>query len=74
MDKLQTTADKWNARYPPRTKVTVTDDSGHKTATKTSSWAQVLGGHTVVVWVDGITGCYNLERVHAALINEDVGE
>lgn len=55
----------WNERYPPGTPVRVRLDSGEVLETKTRSDAQMLGGHTAVVWLDGIAGAYLLERVTA---------
>ena len=50
---------------------TVEMDSGEIRATTTRSNAQMLGaepsrgcpGHTAVIFLEGITGCYNLSRV-----------
>jgi hypothetical protein len=55
----------WNAKRPPGTKVAVTLDSGEVRETKTRSAAEMLGGHTAVVWLDGIAGAYLLSRVMA---------
>ena len=43
--------------------VTRTDDHGVKHATRTRSEAYLLSGHTPVVMVEGVTGCYLLSRV-----------
>ncbi len=48
---------------PIGTAVIVTKDDGTEVATTTRSHGQMLGGHTPVIWVDGIAGCYLLERV-----------
>ncbi len=61
----------WNKEHPIGTKVVVTlsDEIRH---TKTRSKAQMLGasgdypGHTAVIWLEGIAGCYTLERVKPA--------
>lgn len=61
----------WNKEHPIGTKVVVTrsDEICH---TKTRSKAQMLGssgdypGHTAVIWLEGIAGCYTLERVRLA--------
>ncbi|WP_374650281.1 hypothetical protein [Rhizorhabdus sp.] len=31
--------------------------------TRTRSKAEVLSGHSAVIWLDGISGCYLLDRV-----------
>jgi hypothetical protein len=61
-DGLQA-CEEWNEKYPPGTEVIVTLDGGAQIRTKTRSDATVLGGHTPVIWVDGIVGCYRLDRV-----------
>ena len=38
-------------------------DNGDLTRTKTRSEAELLGGHTPVVWLEGIVGAYALDRV-----------
>ena len=55
----------WNATYPLGTEVIVTLDSGAEKLTQTRSEAWLLGGHTAVVMVDGIAGCYALQRCRA---------
>ncbi len=55
----------WNLKHPVGTEVTVELDSGEIRATKTRSKAQMLSGHTAVIWLEGITGCYLLSRVRA---------
>ena len=53
----------FNKRNPVGTSVTVIKDLGEQVETKVKYPAQVLSGHTPVVWVDGISGCYLLDRV-----------
>lgn len=55
----------WNEKYPVGTPVIVTKDDETEIRTLTRSKATMLGGHTAVVWIEGITGCYDLERVRA---------
>jgi hypothetical protein len=59
----QNAVDYWNRIYPVGTHVTVRLDLGEVKKTRTRSMAELLGGHTPVVWLDGIAGCYLLERV-----------
>ncbi len=61
--KLQTQCDEFNASAPIGTEVLVKKDSGENVITKTRSEAQVLSGHTAVIWLEGISGCYLLDRV-----------
>jgi hypothetical protein len=62
----QQAVDRWNANSPVGSQVSVTLDNGSVVATKTRSEAQLMGGHTPVVWLDGISGAYLLDRVTAA--------
>lgn len=61
---LQRECDAWNARHPVGRKVFVRKDNGEAFQTETRSMAQVLSGHTSVIWVGGMPGCYSLDRVH----------
>ena len=60
---LQKQVDEFNARYPVGQMVTVRRDAGNGILTKTRSEAQVLSGHSAVIWLEGISGCYLLDRV-----------
>jgi hypothetical protein len=53
----------FNRVYPPGHKVNVRLDSGEIRETKTKTRAEVLQGHSAVIWLEGITGCYLLDRV-----------
>lgn len=61
----QAIVDDWNAAHEPGIGVIVTDDIGNESRTKTRSCAELLGGHTPVVWLAGRSGCYALDRVRA---------
>lgn len=63
--KLQAACDKFNAAHQVGAAVSVELDSGAIRETFTTSEAQVLSGHSAVIWLDGISGCYDLERVTA---------
>ncbi|MFD4572066.1 hypothetical protein ACFWNK_01955 [Streptomyces sp. NPDC058417] len=71
-DQPATQADHWNARYPIGTPVTAypgvrpEDGDDERLDTRTRSEAQVLGGHTAVVWVDGHSACIALTHVDPA--------
>jgi len=61
--KLQATCDRWNERYPVGTLVEyhpIIDEPAHRLR-KTRTPAQVLSGHTAVVWLDDERGCVCLE-------------
>ncbi len=34
--------------------------------TKTRSAAEILSGHSAVVWLENVRGCYSLDRVRAS--------
>ncbi len=67
MTATATTAviDAWNRENPPGTPVIVTKDDGNNYATTTRSYAEMLGGHTPVIWLVGRSGCVELDRVAA---------
>lgn len=61
--KLQAQCEAFNAKYPVGHPVTVRRDNGEGLATVTRSKAEVLSGHSAVIWLEGISGCYLLDRV-----------
>lgn len=63
--KSEIAARDWNAKHPVGCKVEVTLDDGSIKETQTASEAWVLGGHTAVIKLEGISGGYSLSRVHA---------
>lgn len=66
--KMQAECDAFNAANPVGTRVTVLLD-GNPTPFKTvtRSEAQILSGHTSVIWLEGVSGCYLLDRVTPVL-------
>jgi hypothetical protein len=52
---------------PVGTHVIVTMDNGSKIQTTTLGPPELLGGHTAVIWLAGMRGCYSLERVALAV-------
>lgn len=65
MEQLQSQCDCFNNRYLVGQPVTVRRDCGQLQETATRSAAEVLSGHTAVIWLVGISGCYLLDRVTA---------
>lgn len=63
LTQLQAACDKFNASNPVGAAVTVRLDSGEVRETVTTSEAQVLSGHSAVIWLKGVSGCYLLDRV-----------
>ena len=61
--QLQAACDKFNASHQVGAAVSVKLDGGEIRNTVTTSEAQVLSGHTAVIWLDGVRGCYLLDRV-----------
>ncbi len=57
----------WNSAYPVGIEV---DYRFHRGAapkrTRTTTEAQVLGGHTAVVWLAGVSGCVALSHCEPA--------
>lgn len=63
--KLQKQCDAWNSANAVGATVKVRLDNGEMRETTTRSQAEILGGHSAVIWLEGITGCYLLDRVRA---------
>jgi len=61
----QKDVDRWNAAHPIGTAVRVTLDNGAVSHTRTRSRAELLSGHSAVIWLEGVVGCYTLNRVEA---------
>lgn len=63
--KLRKQADDFNARFPVGTPVRYWRGGreGEGAVGVTRSEAQVLSGHSPVVWIDGCTGCMHLSHV-----------
>lgn len=61
-EKMQAQVDQWNENCPVGTVVSVRRDDGSIQLMKTRSEAQLLGGHTPVIWIEGIAGAYMLDR------------
>lgn len=59
----QRAVDDWNARYSVGQAVAVKRDTGEVVYTTTRSAAELLSGHSAVIWLEGIGGCYLLSRV-----------
>lgn len=60
---LQKQCDTFNARFPVGQSVSVRKDDGAGVLTQTRAPAEVLSGHSAVIWLEGISGCYLLDRV-----------
>lgn len=60
---LQRQCDRFNADYKVSQWVTVRMDNGEGFLTRTRSKAEVLSGHSAVIWVEGLAGCYLLDRI-----------
>jgi len=68
--KLQAEADKWNAKHPVGTPViryALINPLREGTETETRSEAWVMGGHSVMVMVNGVAGGVCLESVKSNL-------
>lgn len=64
LKKLQAECDAFNAANVLGARVLVQlDGRADLMETITRSEAQILSGHSAVIWLDGITGCYLLDRV-----------
>ena len=61
--KLQAQCDAFNEKTTVGATVHVRLDNGKSMETTTRSKAEVLSGHSAVIWLDGVRGCYLLDRV-----------
>lgn len=61
----QRAVDAWNKAHAIGTPVMVSKDHHNVVRGKTTSEAYVLGGHSAVIHIDTIRGCYLLDRVTA---------
>lgn len=65
--KMQAECDAFNAAHPVGTDVLVKlDFVDEPFRTKTRSPAQILSGHSSVIWLENVSGCYLLDRVSKA--------
>jgi hypothetical protein len=65
--QLQRECDRFNQQCPIGTPVIVTRDGGEQFHSTTTTVAQVLGGHTAVIWVQEGRSCIPLDRVKPAV-------
>lgn len=56
----------WNHTMEEGQWVEVTRDDGSVIVTRTRSSAHLLGGHTAVIWLEGISGAHALYRCKPA--------
>ncbi len=63
IEVMQSKVDAFNESNPVGSSVTVIKDLGEKIETTVRHPAEILSGHTAVVWLKGISGCYSLDRV-----------
>ena len=63
-EQLERQCADWNATHKPGTPVQYREVLGasQPIQTTTRSEAQVLGGHTAVIWLTGKTGCVGLDH------------
>jgi hypothetical protein len=53
----------WNAKYPVGTAVVLKKDSGNEVTTKTRSTARISDAGYPVIFLEGVTGYYIMDRV-----------
>lgn len=61
--KLEKQCADFNARYPVGQRVSIRKDGGDGFVTTTLSKAEVLSGHSAVIWLADVRGCYLLDRI-----------
>jgi len=65
IEVMESKVDVFNEKHPIGSPVVVIKDFGEKIMATVRHPAEVMGGHTAVVWLDGISGAYALNRVVA---------
>ena len=55
----------WNLTYPIGLAVTLLKDSGDTIETRTRSAAEIASSGHAVIWLEGVSGYYLLDRVKA---------
>lgn len=72
--QLQAQCDKWNAVNPVGTAIAFENIRGQGTTHtgKTTSEAQVMGGHSAVLWFDGKSGAVSLDHCMAVDVSGGV--
>lgn len=63
IEVMQSKIEVFNQKHPVGSPVIVIKDLGEKMKTRVKFPAEILNGHTPVVWLEGISGCYLLNRV-----------
>lgn len=63
MEVMESKIKIFNEKHPVGSAVTVAKDFGEQIETTVRYPAQIMGGHTAVVWLFGISGAYSLSRV-----------
>ena len=72
---MQAECDRFNAICPVGGKVSVKlDNVAEPFETTTRSEAQILSGHTPVIWMHNVSGCYLLDRIDHAVMASDGGQ
>lgn len=67
LKKMQAACDQFNAANPVGSDVFVKlDGKDEPFLTQTRSEAQILSGHSAVIWLKNVSGCYLLDRVWSA--------
>lgn len=66
--ELQKQCDAWNAAHPEGTEVSYESivGQGETHRGKSISEAQVMGGHSAVIWLEGKSGCVSLDHCTAS--------
>jgi hypothetical protein len=71
---MQKQCDDWNAVNPVGSVVLIKlDGRDEPELTKSRSAAQILSGHSVVIWLENVSGCYQLDHVRAAPDPNELG-
>lgn len=72
LEKMQKKVDDWNAAHPVGVSVMVKlDGKDEPQPSKTTTPAQMLSGHSPVIWLENVSGCYHMSHIRAAHTPEE---
>ncbi|MFA6051533.1 MAG: hypothetical protein WC762_02980 [Methylobacter sp.] len=66
-DRIQQLVALWNENYPPGTPVKITNGVGVEIATVTTSPAMIFAKSMAVVWIKGVVGHVDLNKLVVSL-------
>ncbi|HEX8590685.1 hypothetical protein [Pseudomonas sp.] len=63
--QLRTKCHNWNAQHPVGAVIAFESTRGHGETHRGKSYSEVMGGHSAVSWLEGKSGCVDLNQCMA---------